>query len=457
MCDRRPAAVFLALTLAACTLTKERREREERIDAEEAFLDGIATGSVETARRALATDRTLANAFRYQRSRSRRYKRETALTFALAQGRREMVDLLLEFGADPNLEDANGILPLYAALLANKDSMGLVTLLLEKGADPLRSDAKGATALHYAAELRDGSEALALLLAKAKGTGGADARGATPLHRAARSAEEPAIRLLVEKGADVNARTGAPRKDLAYSEDVAGATPLAIVARDRQIRAAATLCALGADPDVPDSTGASARAVAARVAAAEGARPNPTQVDLVRHQNMAAFLATGGGCDALRARREKHEALPAVEVRRIANESECAAGWGWACGQAGWAYYQGEGAPRSAPKALALFRTGCGTALTPDGWCCGMAGILYLDGAGAATDPAEALRWLSKGCDTPDPRRADAQACHRLGLAVSEGRGVPQDPGRARAAFQRACNLKYEEACARLADGRPLP
>jgi uncharacterized protein len=188
------------------------------------------------------------------------------------------------------------------------------------------------------------------------------------------------------------------------------------------------------------------------VAAAEGARPNPIQVDLVRHRNMAAFLAPGGGCDALRERRLSHETIGAAEVRRIANESECAAGWGWACGQAGWAYHQGEGAPRNASKALALFRAGCDSALTKDEWCCGMAGIMYLDGTGVAPDAPEAVRWLSKGCETPDSKRADAQACHRLGRAVAEGGGVPRDLGRARSAFKRACDLKDEEACASLAN-----
>ena len=42
--------------------------------------------------------------------------------------------------------------------------------------------------------------------------------------------------------------------------------------------------------------------------------------------------------------RRAGERLAEAEVQRIANESECDAGWGWACGQAGWAHYQGEGA-----------------------------------------------------------------------------------------------------------------
>ena len=154
------------------------------------------------------------------------------------------------------------------------------------------------------------------------------------------------IRLLVAKGADVNVRTIAPSHlpGTATSHEVAGTTPISIVARDRQIGGAATLCALGADPDLPDSTGATARQVAARVAAKEAARGSPGSSDVIRHQNMAAFLAKGGGCDALRARKLSGEKIPEAEVLRIANLSECETGWGWACGQAGWAYLHGEGA-----------------------------------------------------------------------------------------------------------------
>jgi TPR repeat protein len=232
---------------------------------------------------------------------------------------------------------------------------------------------------------------------------------------------------------------------------VAGTTPLAIVALDRQIASAATLCSLGADPDLADSTGASARQVAVRVAAKEGARSSPTDTDLIRHRNMAAFLANGAGCDALLARKRHGEAVADAEVQRIANESECAAGWGWACGKAGWAFDQGEGAPVNPAKALALFRTGCETAPTKDEWCCGMAGILYEEGTGVPSDPAEGARWLSKGCETADPKRADVQACERLGLLVAEGHGVPKDLVHARALFKKACDSKYQRACDDLA------
>jgi len=80
-----------------------------------------------------------------------------------------------------------------------------------------------------------------------------------------------------------------------------------------------------------------------------------------------------------------------------------------------------------------------------------MAGILYVEGPGVSSDAAEGARWLSKGCETADPKRADEQACHRLGLLAAEGRGVPRDVVRARVLFKKACDSSYKPACADLA------
>jgi hypothetical protein len=402
-------------------------------------------------RGALEQDRTLANAFRMVPGRRSSYRAESALTFALKNAPREVVAALLENGADPNLPQADGESPLSIAIGLDKDRADRVALLLEKGADPERIYA-GGSALHRAAAIHTAAarDTFPLLLAKAPGVGGYDGSGWTPLHSAASSANPMVIRLLVGKGADVNVRTRAPRPGEGMSGEVGGTTPLAIVARDRQIAGAATLCALGADPDLQDAAGASARQVAARVAAEEGKRSSPIQVDLVRHQNMAAFLAKGAGCDALIARGRAGEKLAETEVLRIANVSECDAGWGWACGQAGWAYHRGEGARENDERALEYFRKGCETALTKNEWSCGMAGILHVEGLSVPKDPVEGARWLAKGCETPDPKRADEQACNRLGLLYATGSGVEKDLARARTLFKRACDEKYERACANL-------
>jgi len=455
---RNVMAIGLILNLSGCGWIEEQQRRALRARAETAFVDAVGAGNVEAVRARLQQDRTLANAIRRVRGEDGDYPAESALTFALHRGQRDMAELLLEQGADPNRVDGKDASPLSVALLAEKDRRALVALLLERGAKPDAAvNSSGSTALHQAAGSSSfDEEILALLIAKAPGLGGPDAQGWTPLHSAAGSANVEAIRLLIARGADRNGPTLAPRPPYGRSDDVAGATPLAIVARDRQIAAAAALCALGADPDIEDSTHASARKVAARVAAeyaaaeaARSAKGAPVSSDVLRHHNMAAFLAPRGGCDALLARKRAGEDVPAAEVDRIANESECETGWGWACGKAGWAYHRSEGAREDKAKALALFRKGCETVVTKSQWCCGMVGIFYMEGISVPRDPVEGAAWLSKGCEA-DPARADEQACHRLGLAYVRGSGVFKDLARAQSLFKKACAAGYKDACANL-------
>ena len=447
-----PTWVCLGLALAGCDWFEEQKQLGRRQDIETAFVNSLATSSAGTVSEALGMDRTLANAIRMVPGQKRSYRAESALTFALKNARTDVIAVLLEMGADPNMPQADGASPLSVAIGLQAGRSDKVALLLEKGADPEKVFDHG-SALHLAASVHSAMAdgLFPLLLAKAAGVGRYDATGRMPLHAAASSANPAVIRLLVGKGADVNVRTRAPGPGHGMHGEVAGATPLAIVARDRQIAGAATLCALGADPDLPDATGASSRQVAARIAAEKGKDNKPIDGDLLRHRNMAAFLAKGAGCDALLARARRGESIAEVEVLQLANESECDAGWGWACGQAGWAYHRAEGAAKNGAKALELFRNGCETARTKNTWSCGMAGIIHVEGLSVPKDPAEGARWLAKGCETPDPGRADGQACDRLGLLYAAGRGVPKDPARAQWLFKRACERKDESACANLA------
>lgn len=451
------AVLVLAAVLAAGCATEKQKERSARLTAEGEVVSAVDGGSVKSLQALLRSDPTLANSATWIAAARRDGEvAETALTLAIKKNRRDLVDPLLAAGADLTLLNTEGRTPLLVALhLPAPERLAMVKLLLEKGADPALGDSRGSSPIHELSSVRESDPAKAeireLFLAKLTGGGRPDRRGYTPLHHAAQANEPADIRALVAHGSDPNVKTIAPDPAVAWEEDHPGVTPLALVARDRQIAAAATLCALGADPTVPDSRHASPRDVAATVAAAEAAKPHPIDVDLARHRNMAAFLAAGGGCEALLARFRKGETIPPPEVLRIANESECGAGWGWACGQAGWAYHRGEGAKEDDAKAYALFRKGCEGALTKSEWCCGMTGIAFVDGNGVAKDPEEGARWLSKGCEPADPKRADEQACNRLGLLYAEGVGVRKDLPRARTLFKKACEGKYDRACANLA------
>ncbi len=165
----------------------------------------------------------------------------TALIIASTMGKTDIVQVLLDKGADPNVHDKNGFTALHAAVrdsdygedLAQKvAAVATVKVLLKHGADPnsrihqekqtVRAlnevSFEGATPLALAAEVNN------LDAVKALVEGGADpkiatAQGTTPLilssggatdEQRPRTAEERAVavhtaRFLVEHGVDVNA------------------------------------------------------------------------------------------------------------------------------------------------------------------------------------------------------------------------------------------------------------
>ena len=428
---------------------EEQQKQAARRKVEAEVIASVESGDVNRLRALLQSDRSLVNSFRLIQGRRSTRRMETALTLAAKKGSAETVALLLSFGADPRLADNEGTLPLGAALSAQKGRVEVVSHLLKAGADPDQTDGSGGTALHRAVGSgEEDTEAIFKLFAGARSFGDYDHRGWTPLHYAAGPSDLDAMRILVGMGADPNAPSRAPQEPASMPDEAAGTTPLAVVARDRQIRAAATLCALGADPARAGAGGVPARIVAVQRAQKRGPETKGDGTDLARQWNMATFLARGGGCDTLLARSRRGERIPKAEVWRIANESECEAGWGWACGQAGWAFHRGEGALVDEARAYALFRKACHQTSWHDQWSCGMTGIFHIRGIGVPKDPAEGARWLKLGCEPARADRSDPQSCDRLGRLHAEGVGVPKDPERARSLFKRACDAKYEDACA---------
>ena len=74
----------------------------------------------------------------------------TPLQVAISRGNSEMFQLLLDHGADPNR--GVGSTPLYTA--TQKGSLEVVELLLARGADPTLATDDGTTPLHAAAKRR---------------------------------------------------------------------------------------------------------------------------------------------------------------------------------------------------------------------------------------------------------------------------------------------------------------
>ena len=106
----------LGLALAGCDWVEEQKELGRRQRIETAFVESLASSSAGTVRDVLAVDPTLANAFRMEPGRKRSYRAESALTFALKNAKADVIAVLLEKGADPNMPQENGEPPLSVAI-----------------------------------------------------------------------------------------------------------------------------------------------------------------------------------------------------------------------------------------------------------------------------------------------------------------------------------------------------
>ncbi len=207
----------------------------------------------------------------------------TDLFRAIRNGDTATVHKLLKAGASPNAKDATGATALmHAALYAGADT---VKVLLDAKADPNAANEAGATALLWAvpdepkvrllaergarvdARSHEGVTALMIaarcngsaplvryLLSKGADPKAADAMGGTALMRAAQAGNTEVVRLLIERGADVNTqpppgfalpRFGRPPK---FPADAKGVTPLVLAAAGGNAETVRLLLDHGADP-----------------------------------------------------------------------------------------------------------------------------------------------------------------------------------------------------------------
>jgi len=160
----------------------------------------------------------------------------TPLHVAAEYGYSEIVEVLLEHGAAPNIREKYGDTPLhYAATFGNSK---VVEVLLEHGADPNARNNYGATPLHYAAAF-DYPEVVKLLHKKDLSD-----YDATPLHAAAEFNYSEIVKLLLEHGANPN-----------IQENKYGYTPLHYAAKKCHVNVARVLLDHGADPTIRDNKG----------------------------------------------------------------------------------------------------------------------------------------------------------------------------------------------------------
>jgi len=338
---------------------------------------------------------------------------------AAARGDVESVSQLLE--AHPGIahvawEGSDG--PLIAA--ARGGHLGVIETLLAAGAEPRERGGEMHTPLHAA---RD-PETVDRLLDAGIPPDVRSRDGQTPAMTLVRSPE--ALERLLERGARTEPR------------DVSGRTALHHAAGRRgpdSLRSAALLCGRGADPDILDEAGATARD-----AAGEGAVAR-------------ALLAAGGPCDELRGIFEREGPIALAAAGASVDAVRCETGDAPACGQLGRAYERGEGVGADLPRSAELYRKGC------DGghaWSCYALGFSYRGGEGVARSDERAVALFRQACV------ADyAPACGQLAWHLSRGRGVERDETAAATLFQKACDGEDEGSCRRLAEayavGRGVP
>ncbi|KAK1270751.1 putative E3 ubiquitin-protein ligase XBAT31 [Acorus gramineus] len=185
------------------------------------------------------------------------YERLSALHIAAANGRIEVLCMVLDRLGHPDLLNRHKQTPLMLAAMHGKISC--VQKLIEAGANILMFDSlHGRTCLHYAAYYGH-SECLQAILAAAQSTTVAnswgfarfvnvrDGNGATPLHLAARQRRPDCIHILLDNGALVCAST--------EGYGLPGSTPLHLAARGGCLDCVRELLAWGADRLQRDSSG----------------------------------------------------------------------------------------------------------------------------------------------------------------------------------------------------------
>lgn len=161
------------------------------------------------------------------------------LVDAVERGDVAAVQALLKQGADPNVARGDGLTALHVA--AQEGNLELVRTLLRAKADVRAKTRLGEyTPLHLAAEGGHAAVAQALIEAGADPAAVTTNTGATPLHLAAKAVNgESAVKVLLEKGAPVNAR-----------EAAAGQTPLMFAAAYGRTASVRELLEGGADPAI---------------------------------------------------------------------------------------------------------------------------------------------------------------------------------------------------------------
>src|SRR5687767_3522287 len=235
-------AVALTLTAAVAEAAGPAVPRDTRL------IDAVKAGNA-TAAAALIQKKVDVNATEADGT--------TALHWAVRNDDAPLVDRLIRAGANTKVQNRYGVTPI--ALACENGSASVVGRLLNAGVSANATGPLGETALHLCA--RTGKpEAVRALLAKGATVDPIENwRGQTPLMWAAAEGHGDAMKVLIEAGADVNARSSIIAWERQRTEEPrdkwlppGGLTPLLFSAREGKVTGVRVLLDAGADINIVD-------------------------------------------------------------------------------------------------------------------------------------------------------------------------------------------------------------
>jgi len=178
----------------------------------------------------------------------------TALHWAVLRNNQEMVDLLISAGAEPDPANEYGATPMWLA--CNNTNPAMIDLLLEAGADPNASLWSGESPLMKCSLTGAVSAVLALIKAGAYVDAIESVQGQSAIMWAAAQGHSEIVRILIDSGADLSAKTKATADKLPHScsscewkKSIGGFTPLLFAARSGDISTIRLFMEAGADPN----------------------------------------------------------------------------------------------------------------------------------------------------------------------------------------------------------------
>jgi len=187
----------------------------------------------------------------------------TALHWAAREDDLEMADRLIGAGADVKAANRYGVTPLYLA--CQNGSAAMLEKLLAAGADPNATVTLGETALMTVARTGNIEAARVLLAHGAALEAREQWRGQTALMWAAAEGHPGMVRELIARGADVNARSAVQHWERQVTAEPrekwlppGGLTPLIFAARQGCLECVRILADKGADLNAQDPDGISA-------------------------------------------------------------------------------------------------------------------------------------------------------------------------------------------------------